>query len=74
MFQYNDVKILFQNQMKWLTLEEAQAMNMEPMNHGIRNHNLCGSWCLGKQALNNKLPYNRPPMFDLCKEKGLQNV
>ena len=42
---------------------------MEPMNHVIGNHDLCGSWCRGKQALNNKLSYNRPPMFDLCKKK-----
>lgn len=59
----------FQNQIKCLALEEVQAIKMEPMDCVIGNHNLCGSWCRGKQALNNKLPYNRPPMFDLCKKK-----
>ena len=59
----------FQNQIKGLTLKEAQAIKMEPMNHVIGNHNLCGNWCRGKQALDNKLSYNRPPMFDLCKKK-----
>ena len=59
----------FQNQMKCLTLEEARAIKMEPMHHITGNHHLCGSWCRGKQTLDKKLPYNRPPMFDLTKKK-----
>ena len=59
----------FQNQMKCLTLEEARAKKNEPMHHIIGEHHFCGDWCRGKQALDNQLPYNKPPMFDLEKTK-----
>ena len=55
----------FQQHIKQMTLEEAKSVKNEPMHHVVGNHSRCGDWCLGKRALRENKPYNKPPMFDV---------
>ena len=59
----------FQNRIKTLTLEDAEAEVEAPMLHLAGKHEKCGEWCLSKRAENEGKSINKLPMFDLRKPR-----